>query len=293
MKIVRIIGGLGNQMFQYALLISLREHFKQPVLADISSFKGYELHNGFELTKIFGISPVIATKKELKKLTYYSPSYRIQRIIRHLLPKRKTECIESLQGDYVENIFTDANDMYYEGYWQNYRYFAEYQDIIQKEFSFNIPALNDDNQRLVNIINNDSSIWVSVHVRRGDYVNHKILGGICDINYYKSAIEYIKRKSDKPLCFLILSNDADWCRENLGPLILGHTCEYVDWNNGINSYLDMYLMTLCRVNIIANSSFSWWGAYLNKNKNKITIAPRKWENTPAAFKRQLPEWILI
>lgn len=293
MKIVHIIGGLGNQMFQYALLIALREHFKQIVLADISSFKGYGLHNGFELPRVFGITPTIATKQDLKKLTYYSSSYNMQRIMRHILPKRYTECIESPQGDYIEDMFAYSGDMYYEGYWQNYKYFDRYRDIIRNEYTFKFICLNKENTRIINAINQNPSIWVSIHIRRGDYINHKAFGGICDLNYYKSAVEYVKRLCHKNLCFLILSNDAEWCRKNIGSIIYDDVCEYVDWNNGEDSYIDMYLMTLCRINIIANSSFSWWGAYLNNNDNKTVIAPKKWTNTDIAFGGYFHDWILI
>lgn len=294
MKIVHIIGGLGNQMFQYALLIALREHFGQPVLADISSFNRYGLHNGYELSDIFGITPDFATKKDLRKLTWYASSYIAQRIMRRILPHRKNECIESSKGDYVADMFTCSGDRYYEGYWQNYKYFDKYYDIICKEFAFPEDNLNTQNRELVNRIKLDPTFWVSVHIRRGDYVGNKSFGNICDLSYYKSAIERVKQlKADKHLHFLILSNDVLWCRSNLNDVLGDSPCEFADWNTGKNSYVDMYLMTQCSSNIIANSSFSWWGAYLNRNPEKIVIAPAKWTNNDTVATRQLPDWFLL
>lgn len=294
MKIVHIIGGLGNQMFQYALLIALREHFREPVLADISSFNKYDLHNGFELTNIFGITPDFATKKDLSKLTWYAPSYPVQRVMRRLLPHKKNECIESPKGDWVADMFTNSGDRYYEGYWQNYMYFDKYYDIICKEFIFPEDKLNKRNKALVSQIKSAPALWVSIHIRRGDYVGNKCFENICDVDYYKSAIEKIKRLSaQRNLHFLILSNDVLWCRSNLNDVLGDSPREFVDWNTGIDSYVDMYLMTQCSSNIIANSSFSWWGAYLNRNPQKIVIAPAKWKNNDTTVTRQLPEWVLL
>ena len=292
MKIVHIIGGLGNQMFQYALLIALRGRFGQEIKADISSFKNYGLHNGYELQKVFGITPSLASRQDLSKLTYYAPSYAIQRVVRKLLPHRKTECIESKRGDYIATVLTDPSDKYYEGYWQNYKYFDKYYPKICEEFSFKTDNLNADNQELVSSILSFPSNYVSIHIRRGDYIKNTRFGGLCDISYYQSAIEEVKRiNNNKNIHFLIFSNDMEWCRLNLESTYGKYI--YVDWNKGSTSYIDMYLMTLCGTNIIANSSFSWWGAYLNRNQEKVVIAPKKWTNDVVAFNRQLPDWILL
>ena len=113
---------------------------------------------------------------------------------------------------------------------------------------------------------------VGIHVRRGDYLNIPLYSGICDLPYYTRAIEYIKSKSKNPK-FYIFSNDMEWCKINL-PV---ENAVFVEANTGINSIFDMILLSSCKYNIIANSSFSWWGAWLNKNK-KAVIAPTKWYN---------------
>lgn len=292
MKIVRIIGGLGNQMFQYAFLISLREKYKQKIYADISSFNGYNLHNGLELEKVFNIKLFIANPFDIKKLSYATNSYIKQRLCRHLLPKKKTECIESSKGDFINSVFTNSGDCYYEGYWQNYKYFHDYYNIISNEFTFRFDSLIFENNELLKIVNLYRVYSVSIHIRRGDYLNSKRFKNICNIDYYNNAI-----KKALAICpnayFFIFSNDTDWCKKNVTNMITQNKLLFIDWNNNENSYIDMYIMTLCRINIIANSSFSWWAAYLNKNDDKIIIAPEKWTNDYISFKRQLPDWILI
>ena len=116
---------------------------------------------------------------------------------------------------------------------------------------------------------------VSIHVRRGDYVNHPLFGGICDKAYYQRAITYIQEKTDCDY-YIIFSNDIKWCEENLSALLMGKNVVFVNWNKGKDSYQDMYLMSRCNYNIIANSSFSWWGAWLNNNPEKIVVAPKIW-----------------
>jgi hypothetical protein len=118
---------------------------------------------------------------------------------------------------------------------------------------------------------------VSIHIRCGDYLSPKyisIYGGICTIEYYKRAISYILQTVDNPV-FFIFSDDIEWTKDN----ITINNAIFVSNNKGINSFLDMYLMSICKHNIIANSSFSWWGAYLNKNKNKKVIMPNRWFNS--------------
>src|SRR5690606_32306903 len=116
---------------------------------------------------------------------------------------------------------------------------------------------------------------VSIHVRRGDYVGHPVLGGICDLAYYQKAIRSIEKKLKDPL-FVVFSNDMDWCRTHLNL----PDAAFVDWNRGEQSYRDMQLMALCKNHILANSSFSWWGAWLNPANEKLVVSPKRWVKTP-------------
>jgi hypothetical protein len=290
MKIIKVIGGLGNQMFQYAFYLSIKQHFPtENVLIDNSLFASYSLHNGFELPNVFNVVPEYADTKNIKKLSRYSSNYYISRILRHILPQKKTEYIESVYFLFDPKVFYKKFDAYYDGYWQNENYFNQIENKVRRNFIFK-KELDKRNQNLVNLIQKENS--VSIHIRRGDYVNHKIFGGICDLNYYKNAIRFICEKIDQPV-FYIFSNNIEWCNENLATLLKGHCYSFVNWNNSTNSYIDMQLMSNCKYNIIANSSFSWWAAWLNNYKGKIVIAPQKWAHVKYADKIQLSTWILI
>lgn len=276
MKIVNIVGGLGNQMFQYAFYCALKEHHNN-TLIDLSSFKRYNLHNGFELSHIFNITPSIATNEEIKKLTNLND----YSILSKLKRKMATSGIKIIlkESEYLEsspipnlNIFDSQKDMYYWGYFQSEKYFSQIKNQIISTFTFS-NQLDKRNLAILKKIQNTKS--VSVHIRRGDYLIDKQFKNICTLYYYKKAIEYQLSK-DNNLTFYIFSDDITWVKNNFSENI---NCEYIDWNIGSESYKDMKLMSMCHHNIIANSSFSWWGAWLNTNKNKIVIAPKKWNNT--------------
>jgi len=292
MKIVNISGGLGNQMFQYAFLLALRDATGDEVLMDTSKFATYNLHNGFELDKVFNISARSATKEELKRVTRYTENYKLSRILRKFLPNKKTEVVEPMPTcPYNSNIFEEAKgDKYYEGIWQNYKYFDQVRPLILKEFIFQQP-LSEKNTAYSQKFSNN--LTVSMHIRRGDYLLHKNYIGLCGVDYYELAIARVFYKYGLNVNFAIFSNDMEWCEQNIVPLLHDATYDLVDWNKGVESYNDMRLMSACRVNIIANSSFSWWAAYLNQTPNKEVIAPAKWSNMPVQFSRQMPEWTLL
>lgn len=290
MKIVKIIGGLGNQMFQYALYLSLKKRYPdEAIKIDTTMFGTYKLHNGFELKQIFDIDAELASPHEISKLSFYIRYYKIQRIVRKLFPYRRTECIEKRDFDYIPEVWTKC-DLYYEGYWQNVKYFIEAQTEVRSAFKFR-KELSSQNKHLMEEIQN-TELPVSIHIRRGDYLHHKLFGGICDISYYKKAIEYVLENNDSPK-FYLFSNDIEWCRENILPLVRKYPLLFVNWNLGAESYIDMQLMSNCKINIIANSSFSWWAAYLNEHLNKIIIAPKLWAHSPYGKEIQLKSWHLI
>lgn len=148
MKIINISGGLGNQMFQYAFLLAMREATGDECLMDVSKYGTYKLHNGFELAEVFNISARCATKEELKRVTRYTTNYKLSRIYRKFLPKKKTEVVEPMSSrEYMPNIFKNAKgDLFYEGIWQNEKYFSHVRPLILKEFTFRTPLskLNSD-----------------------------------------------------------------------------------------------------------------------------------------------------
>lgn len=278
MKIVRIFGGLGNQMFQYALAVSLKaERPNEPVYIDASCMRGYPLHNGYELDRIFNAEIGQASLKDIAKVAYPLPHYRLWQFGKHFLPKRKSMAVESKEMEFLPDILGNSEPLLLEGYWQTERYFKAHRDQILRAFSFPDFESGSLNERLAAELKDIRSL--SLHIRRGDYLKISNTSGICTMQYYEKAMTEVLRQVT-PEKVVVFSDDSQWCKDNLQGLLKGLTAIYVDWNNGKNSFRDMQLMNLCSHNIIANSSFSWWGAWLNKNPDKIVVAPSRWMNGP-------------
>ena len=288
MKIVKILGGLGNQMFQYALYLSLQESFpKERVALDLFSFHGYHLHNGFELENIFSVTAQKASATDIMRIAYYYPNYLLWRVGKRLLPRRRGMCLESSTLRFDETVLTREGNRYFDGYWQDERYFAAYSEKVLKAFTF--PAFKrTENLSLLEKLDENS---VALHVRRGDYIGNSLYQGICDLDYYCTAIEKMCAHVT-PSLFCIFSNDIAWCQQHLQPYLKAPVV-YVTWNTGAESYRDRQLMSCCAHNIIANSSFSWWGAWLNQNREKVVIAPKKWLNMEECHFTLPASWIKI
>lgn len=289
MKIVRIDGGLGNQMFCYAFAIALAETSKDEVLIDSHRYKFFPNHNGYELPRLFEIELGEATNRQLWGVTYPANSLIISRIFQRL-PHRKSEIRENYLKCYPE-ILSEGRDGYYIGNWQWPGYFDAIHNNILDTFSYRID-LDERNRKLYDNLIEDAAS-VSLHVRRGDYLATPHYCGICDIEYYRRAIATAKRIIGVDGHFVIFSNDVVWCTQHICPILGKAKITVVDWNLGIDSYKDMRLMSACRVNIIANSSFSWWGAYLNRRNDKAVISPEKWINLPLEYRIQCDDWICL
>lgn len=276
MKIVNILGGLGNQMFQYALAVALKKKFPVEIVKiDPSGFKGYPLHNGYELKRIFNASLPEATVMDQTKVFYPLRNYRMWQLGTRLLPKRSTTVKENDEMRFTPSILTGEGDAYYLGYWQTEKYFKDIRETVLETFKF--PQFDENSKNVTVMRKLEVQNVVGIHVRRGDYVAIGNTQGLCTPDYYRQAIEMMMEKT-KPSVFLVFSDDIEWCRNNI-PAFLGDVpAEYVDWNKGADSYRDMQLMSLCSHNIIANSSFSWWGAWLNRTPGKVVIAPSRWMN---------------
>lgn len=289
MKIVKYIGGLGNQMFIYAFSVALREIFRQEILVDTHYYKSRNFHNGLEIERIFGIHLTEAKLSDKLKMSWYFPNYWIDYHLLGKLPARKNT-IRELPGQKVNfELLGDSSDKFYDGYWQSYQYFDSCRDVILKEFTFPKISMEDKlNFELNERLNNEENS-VGIHIRRGDYLKNWKYRGLCGIDYYQKAIAYILEHIKSPKFFLF-SDDIDWVKENISPLLKGYDVTFVNWNHSINSYKDMQLMAMCKNLIIANSSFSWWAAYLNQN-NPIVVAPEKWINSFMDFRIQYKDWI--
>lgn len=274
MIITQVIGGLGNQMFQYAAgrALSLR---KDTVLAlDISGFENYVLHQGFELGRVFNPSFEISAKTEVREMLGWQYPTIARRIVsrRPLVSFCSKRFVVEPHFHYWAGINNLNKDCYLSGYWQSEKYFSDEIPQLRADFKFRLPFENK-NAELAKQISQVSA--VSLHVRRGDYAKNPkttAMHGLCSLDYYRAAIEHIAARVEQPY-FLIFSDDIGWVRDNLK---MSFHCQYVDHNQGAESYNDMRLMSMCKHHIIANSSFSWWGAWLNPSATKIVIAPQKW-----------------
>lgn len=298
MKIVNIMGGLGNQMFEYAFALSLKERFPdEEIMIDTSHYghiffkhyKGANLHNGFEIHKVFPNANLkVAKPWHLMKVTWYMPNYVLSRIVRRLLPARKGEIIQTVNDFFAhrEEYYQDGNH-YYEGIWESVRNYIPIREKIQHVYAH--PEPNSVNKRYIAEMELSNS--VGVHIRRGDYLTVPEFMGITDLDYYERAIKEILSDGQEHI-FYIFSNDIKWCEENITPLCEGHKVIMVRENTGNNSCWDMFLMTHCKDLIIANSSFSWWGAFLNKHNGRV-IAPQKWFNRDVEFDIWMDEWIKL
>ena len=263
MHIVKLKGGLGNQLFQYAYGRRLELSGKK-VVFDTSFFYGskssLDTSRDFKLTN-FNIktSAVFSTKKHAAH-------------------------------DFIKKILTKLR-IYPNGYWQSEDYFKDIADRIRDEFTLKNP-LSTEASKIAEVISR-SPKSVSLHVRRGDYItdtNTNKYHGTCDLKYYKEAIKFITSKLGNDISIFIFSDDIQWVKDNLHfeqPITFVSSTKILDVE-------ELYLMSLCKHHIIANSTFSWWGAWLNPNHNKIVVAPQEWTRNSKNPNNIIPErWYKI
>lgn len=267
MVIVKIIGGLGNQMFTYAYAKALNLRGYE-VKIDISGYDTYALDScergrRYMLDQYdidLKISSEEENNKHYKKNLFFRFINKIKNTNKNILQEK------SLRFD---KSFLSVNDGFYiNGYFQSEKYFLDIKDILYKQFS-----LKNNTNNLVKEYENEilkSKSSCSLHVRRGDFTNAQNINihGVCTKQYYQNAMKLI---NNNDVCYFVFSDDISWVKQNLNI----KNAIYVSDQN-INACDDMYLMSKCEHNIIANSSFSWWGAWLNQNKNKLVIAPKVW-----------------
>lgn len=272
MKIVNLLGGFGNQMFEYAMYLALKnEHPEEVIKCCTRSFRGYDLHNGLEIDRVFSLHITEASLWDLCKVAYPFLNYKTWQVVRHILPVRKTMTRGALNIPFDFTQVTRLGNTYYDGYWQNEKNFKHIREHVLKVFSFP-PFTDKANRELSTQLIECNSL--SCHIRRGDYLNDPAWG-VCTTKYYREAIKRALNENNIDM-ICVFSDDISWCRKNLDIFFPNVDKKYVDWNKGKDSYKDMQLMTLCRHNIIANSSFSWWGAWLGQQKDKVVYAPSIW-----------------
>ena len=285
MIVIELSGGLGNQMFQYALYKKF-ESLKKDVVMETSFFRSGQDLREYELG-IFPVKYRTITDKEAADIRGYGYQDTVLDKVRHkLMPKKYKTYIDKI-GPFQPEIF-EMDKVYLSGYWQNENYFKDIKEMICKDFSFDA-KLREKNKGLCAQLEKENS--VSVHIRRGDYLtteNTRIHGNICTEEYYSNAMVYMKEKIENPR-FYIFTDDLQWAREKYR----GEDITIVDGNRDNSSYVDMFLMSQCKHNIIANSTFSWWGAWLNANPDKLVLAPPKWLNNFEEAQVACADWILI
>ncbi len=273
MIITQLTGGIGNQMFQYAFARSLSLQFHSDLYLDIYSYEWDSLRD-YELDA-FNISPKIADRGVIDSVKKSKPSLKIRllfKLKRKPIPNYYFPHIKELKFSYNETVSKIPNQsVYLEGYWQSAKYFEKYRNEILKDFKLKNRLGIEANRYKEQILR--SKVSISVHVRRGDYVQNPettAYHGLCDLNYYFKAIQKIQDEVVKPV-FFIFSDDKDFVKVEFGQL---SNCVFVE--NLDSDIEELMLMSYCAHNIIANSSFSWWGAWLNNNSDKIVIAPKQW-----------------
>tara|TARA_R110000787_G_scaffold184181_4_gene296050 strand:+ start:727 stop:1608 length:882 start_codon:yes stop_codon:yes gene_type:complete len=272
MIIIKLQGGLGNQMFQFALASIIAKKNKSLLKIDTNSFD----------SNIEGITP-----REFE-LSIFDNSYK-KALFTEIENFQKSSFVNKLKkklGLNYTKVFRESNlrfndkvlklksPIYLEGYFQSYKYFLGEEGYVENIFSFPKGEIEGKNIKFLSDIENNNS--TGVHIRRGDYLNDKEtqeFHGNCGKEYYSKAIDFFE-KQNEDVTFVFFSDDIEWVKNEFN--YLDSKKIFIVGNTGENNWIDLFLMSSCSHQIIANSSFSWWSAWLNKNKNKKVIAPKNW-----------------
>lgn len=284
MNIVRIMGGLGNQLFQYAFGKSIAKESNKEVAYDLSWFDlgadydhdnlyldyfetNYRVADESEVNSIF---PLGRRGKRLAERYYKKSPLAAQTVFNYYRDiDPNTGYVQNagpFKFRYSPKVYQTGNTAYFDGYWQVKQYVDSVSELLRDELVFQEPSTDEDRKVLSQINQSDS---VSIHLRRGDYTANNMT---IPLDYYAEAIEKIQSRIEKP-SFYVFSDDIEWVENELE---INSDTTYVDHNNAETCYEDLRLMSECDHNIIANSTFSWWGAWLNQTENKTVIAPQIW-----------------
>ena len=293
MLIVRVLGGLGNQLYQYALSEALRAQGKE-VKLDVSAYfpGGREKENRrLELSMFPFLNYEEASLKEIDRFLDRS-RFPLSRLRRRIFGSR--ERVFEEPESFSEEVF-EKEDLYLEGFWQNEAYFSRILPSLRKQLTFPWQGLYYANEYYRDRMRKENS--VGLHIRRTDYIDesHSFrYGGICTTAYYRAAL----KECGEAECYYLFTDDPAWVFTHVHDILPEHA-KYVlcDWNHGENSFYDLLLMASCRAMICANSSFSCWGARLGTRADKLMIRPFQMDNTleiPASVQhREWKDWILI
>lgn len=284
MIIIKIKGGLGNQMFQYAVGRSIEKRKDFSVFYDLSFYHQHGNDNlslrgsGADTPRNFGLQHFHTSIREA------SPEEveRLNPIYKKLFEKIKNKFSKQNWYSVNQHVLHPADNTYLEGWWQSEGYFKDIADTIRKDFTLAKP-LGVAAQAIYMSIKDfrlPGTAPVSLHIRRGDFITNPYANKhnvILDVEHYKRALQELARRERKQLHVYVFSDDIEWAKANLQT---DHTMHFVSCPE-IEDYEEMMLMASCDHHIIANSTFSWWGAWLNPSKTKIVIAPKQWFQDPA------------
>jgi len=290
MIIMRIKGGLGNQMFQYALGCKLSLEHNSDLKLDLSWFEGQK-KRVFELDQ-FNINVKIADNDYIRELIPFSSHRVVRGFSRHIqkwLPAaERLVYMESKPGFFDPQVVEIKGNKYLDGYWQSEKYFKNVENQIRARFTLNQPLSNDDMELAKEMAGNRNS--VGVHIRRRDYVtDHWIMRShyICTPDYYLETMQFINDQLNGNAFFYVFSDDPEWCQTGLK-----NASQYRIVSTRTRSNVnELILMSNCRHAIISNSSFGWWAAWLIDNPEKIVISPKKWFYNHAAPDIPAEHWI--
>jgi hypothetical protein len=270
MIVMRLKGGLGNQLFQYALGRQLSIAKNTPLQLDTSSYK-------IDTLREYRLDSFNISASHSEKLPFFATDGRaryLNKVIQTIRGafSKPFQIIKEKNFSFDSAIFDCSDQAYLDGFWQSEKYFTRVASTIREDLRLKKPLQGELKGIVEKIIETNS---ISLHVRRGDYVSNPAttaFHGVCETAWYEEAAKFLESKVNQP-AFFVFSDDYEWARENLRfqspaifikPSLDGQECN------------DMYAMSLCKHNIIANSSFSWWGAWLNTNPEKIVVAPKNW-----------------
>lgn len=299
-KIVLLQNGLGNQMFIYAFYLALKKQFPDTWLSSYL-FQRHCDHNGLEINRLFHLHWTEYPSARLvwfyRKCYYLSRSgnclsFLFRGILKLLFHLHAGLCMEQPARPFPEERKRIRKPDYkvYWGGWMSEGWFSSIEAEIRHCYTFDRSMCSAKTGALLDELSASRAETVAVHVRRGDYAANPQYFDICNADYYRKALAVLSEKISAP-CFYVFSDDIPWCRANLA--LPSGRVTFIDWNRKTDSWQDMYLMSKCKHNIIANSSFSWWAAWLNANKSKLVICPRQYSRTEDLVNVMPDSWLKV
>jgi len=299
MVIVRLKGGMGNQLFQYAAGRSLALKKKTSFKLDAVSSYINDRYGSKYVLHHFNIAESFISEAERKRFNLSGIRRRIYSAVYFFKPYYRRSIVEEplkQRFRYDPNILLTPDEVCIDGYWQNEQYFIDSAELIRKEFTLGDEPDSINREIAQKIMESES---VGVHLRRllGVSVDGKKkfedamkFHGACSLDYYRLAVQKIAENVKNPY-FFVFADDTEWAKKNF---VINYPVKSITHNNGIKDHEDLRLMSLCKHHIIANSSFSWWGAWLAQNPAKTVIAPRYWDTDNIFIKELTPaSWFRI